>query len=88
MGGHQRFSMSRREFLKAGLTIAAAAAAAPVCRFLVGIDVASTSSEQRVYYEFFDITGDKKRLEYYGALGLVIEKDGRKSVANILIPAR
>ncbi|ABM81205.1 4Fe-4S dicluster domain-containing protein [Hyperthermus butylicus] len=89
MGSHHRFSMTRREFLKAGLTIAAVAAAAPVSRLLVGIEVASTSRDsQRIYYEFFDVTDDENRIEYYGALGFVIERDGRKCVANVLLPGR
>ena len=80
--------LSRREFLKAGLAAVAASLAAPALAAVAGVSAESEGEGRSSYYEFFDITGDEERLEYYGALGLVVERDGRKCVANPLLPDR
>ncbi len=89
MSGARRGGISRREFLKAAATVAVAAAAAPVLRLAVEANArVEGEGEEGGYYEFFDITGDKERLEYYDAFGLVVEVNGRKCVANPLLPDR
>ena len=88
-GGGRRGGVSRREFLAAGLAVGAAAAAAPLLRLAVPAFSAGGGGEGGpVYYEFFDVTNDPDRLQYYEALGLVVEADGRKLVANPLLPDR
>jgi ferredoxin len=79
--------ISRRDFLKAVAITAAVAAAAPVVRLAASVE-AEGGELGWGYIEFFDITEDKDRLEYYGAMGLVIDINGRKCVANPLIPDR
>ena len=83
----RRDGITRREFLKAVGAAVAAAALAPAARLAVGVD-AGGERLKIGYLEFFDITGDKERIEYYGALGLIIEVNGRKCVANPLLPDR
>ena len=86
--GHERrrsSGITRRDFLKVGVTVAAIAAASPFLR-LASVIGSADDNEKRVYYEFFDITNDEDRLQYYEALGLVVEKDGRKYLANPLLP--
>ncbi|BEP17190.1 hypothetical protein PYJP_05420 [Pyrofollis japonicus] len=82
----RRGGITRREFIKTGIVIGAAAAASPFLRMLGTTSVAEDEEDRRIYYEFFDITNDKDRLQYYEAVGLVVEKDGKKLVANPLLP--
>ncbi|NOZ89327.1 MAG: 4Fe-4S dicluster domain-containing protein [Crenarchaeota archaeon] len=80
----RRDGITRRDFLKLSVTIAAAAAAAPVARMAAPAD---SGGEGRVYYEFWYLE-DPETIAYYEALGLVLEHNGRKCLANPLLPDR
>jgi ferredoxin-type protein NapG len=86
LADRRRDGITRREFLKAAAAAVAGAALAPAAKLAVGAEAGAGERLKMGYLEFFDITGDKERLEYYGALGLVIEVNGRKCVANPLLP--
>ena len=84
MNNEKRRGVSRREFIKTAIVIAAASLSSKFA-----IDAAISSDGGRGaggYYEFFFLEDDKERLEYYDMLGFVIEENGRKCVANPLLP--
>ena len=84
----ERRGITRREFLRTSIALAAAATAAPLLRSVAGVSAESGPETSRVYYEYFIVDNDKERLEYYSAMGLVREINGRKCVANPLLPDR
>lgn len=82
-----RRGVTRREFLQAGIAVAAASS---IPGLLVGVEAAlgRRSREGEIYYEYFVIDNDPQRLQYYSLLGLIAVENGRKCVANPLLPDR
>jgi len=78
--------VKRREFLKLVIAGFAAGLAMPVAR--LGVEIGDSGVPEGSYYVVFDITNDKERLQYYSSFDLVIDIDGRKCVANPLLPDR
>jgi len=63
------------------------ALAAPVAHMLgEGQDENASWGRGEDYYEYFIVDNDKEKLEYYEALGVILEYNGRKCVANPLVP--
>ncbi len=80
-----RRGITRREFLQAAAAAAAAAAVLPVAR--LASPAAAGDAPSGSYYEYFIVT-DPERIQFYSSLGLIIEVDGKKCVANPLLPDR
>jgi len=80
----ERCGLTRREFLQAGILITAAAASS---RLIVGVE-AAPGSTSTPYYEPFLLEDDEDRMVFYDALGFVVEENGKKCVANPLLPSK
>ena len=79
-------SPERRRLLKAAAIAAAASILSPVARAAAGGGGGGGASDGP-YYEYFYID-DPKLVEEYSRYGLVLEVNGRKCVANPLLPDR
>ena len=77
----------KRMLLKTLATIAAASALAPLAGAAAAAKPATAEAEG-TYYEYFYIDNNPELIEEFEAYGLVLEVNGRKCVANPLLPDR
>lgn len=76
-------TITRRDFLRLGVAVAAAAAAAPIAR--VAAETGPTE-ERRTYYQPYVPEGDE--IDLYRSLGMLIERDGKLCVENPILPGK
>ncbi len=86
MSGEKPRDPTRREFLKALAAAAAASALAPLAASAASGGGGGVPSGP--YYEYFCIEDNPELVQHYEALGLILEINGKKCVANPLLPDR